>query len=124
MTVAFAGKPGLLIDSNRELEASACKEMLHQRRGERRVLPETHALLEIASIVRQGHGEAQQVELSVALGGHGIESRLFAIDFRLDGGLRLFGGGAVTQFQQASETTSDRAPVLAIVPADAANGAD
>ena len=81
MPVAFARKAGVLIDANRNGEAAPRCEMLHHRRGEWGLLPKAHALREIASIMRQSHGEAQQVELSVGFGGHLIENCLFAIDF-------------------------------------------
>src|ERR1700676_1871963 len=124
MPVAFGGKPDVLIDANRTLKAASRGEMRHQRCGERSVLPETHALREIASIVRQSHGETQQVELSVTFNGPLIENCLFAIDFSFDGGLRFFRGSRVTEFKHAPEATRDRTPMLAVVTADTANGAD
>src|SRR5579862_4314686 len=98
--------------------------MFDQRSGLWSLLPEAHALREIAAIVRQSHGEPQQVELRVAFGGHLIENRLFTIDLRLDGGLRFFSGSYVADFQHSSQTGRDRTPMLTVVTADAANGAN
>ena len=120
----FRREPGVLIDANGNREAASRGEMFHQRRGDWRLLPEAHALREIASIVGERHGKAQQVEFGVPFRGHFVEHRLLAIDLCLDGGLRFVRGNGVADFQQAAETARDCAPLLAVVPADAANRAD
>ena len=53
--MAFGRKTGVLVDEHGRREPPARGEMLHHRRGSRRAFPETHALREIAAIVRQRH---------------------------------------------------------------------
>src|SRR6202023_2850632 len=98
--------------------------MLHKPRGEWGLRPKAHALFKIASIVSQSHAETQQVELSVAFGGHFIENCLLTIDFCFDGGLRFFSRSRVAEFKHSSEASRDRTPMLSIVTANTANGAD
>src|SRR5580704_19232385 len=98
--------------------------MLRQPRGEWGLRPKAHALFKIASIVSQSHGEAQQVELGVAFAGHFIENCLLTIDFRFDGGLRFFRRSPFAEFKHSSEASRDRTPMLSIVTAYTANGAD
>src|ERR1700741_2674581 len=124
MPVSFGCETGVLIDANRKSETAPCGEVCHERCGEWGLLPEAHALREIAAIVRQSHGEAEQVELSVAFGSHFIENCLFAIDFCFDGGLRFFSRHRVADFKHSAEAGRDRAPMLAVVTADPANGSD
>ena len=59
-----------------------------------------------------------------ALGGYGVEHRLFAIDLGFDGGLRFLRGLRVADLQQPPEAAGDRTPLLAVVPAHAADRAD
>src|SRR5580693_6229607 len=122
MPVAFRREAGVLINANCKREASSRGEMCDQGCGEWSLFPEAQALREVAAIVRQSHGEAQQVELSVAFGGHFIENCLFAIDFCFDGGLRLFSGSPFAEFKHSAEASRDRTPMLAVVTADTANG--
>src|SRR5580704_9500951 len=124
MPVAFGRKPGVLINADRKREASSRGEMCDQRRGEWGLLPEAQALREIAAIVCQSNGEAQQIKLSVAFCGHFIENCLFAIDFCFDRALRFFSGSRVAEFKHSTEASRDRTPMLAVVTADTANGAD
>src|ERR1700730_5680486 len=102
MPVAFGREPSVLIDANCKREAAPGCEMCYQRCGEWSLLPEAHALREIATIVRQSHGEAQQVELSITFGSDFIEDRLFTIDFSFDSGLCFFRGSRVAEFKHSS----------------------
>jgi len=124
MPVALGREPGVLIHPNGEREAPALGEMVHDRGGERRALPETHALSQIAAVVRQGHREAQQVELGVAFGGDSIEDGLFPIDLGFDGGLRFFGCSGIAELEQAAQAGGNGAPLFPVVAANAADGAD
>ena len=98
--------------------------MLHERCSLRSLLPKGHALLEITLVVRQGHRKAKQIQFSVAFSAHFFEDRLLAIDFGFDGSLPHFRGSGVPKFQQATKAARDRAPMLAVMATDAANGAD
>jgi hypothetical protein len=121
--VAFSREACVLIDPHGEGEAAALGEMFHDRRGERGALPETHALREIAAVVRHGHREAQEVEFGVRLSAAFLEDRLLAIDLRFDRGLRFFGGNDIAEFEQAAQAARNGAPVFSIVAADAPDGA-
>ena len=96
-------------------------KMIHQRQRCRRLLPEAHALREVAAIVGQRHRQTQQVELAVAFGGYLIENGLFPNDFRFDGGLCFLRRRRVAEFQHAAQSARDSAPVFPVVAADAAN---
>src|SRR5215472_13516755 len=80
MPMAFRGEPGVLVNPNSKREAAACREMFHYRGDDWRLLPEAHALGEIASIVRKRHRKAQEVEFGVGFGGRLVENPLLTID--------------------------------------------
>src|SRR5262245_681046 len=86
MTVALCREAGVLVDADGESETAARREVLLNGCGGGATLPETHALGEIAAIVRQGHRQAEQVEFGVAVGEAGFEGGLLTVDFGFDSG--------------------------------------
>src|SRR5690349_6792828 len=122
--MALGGQTRMLIDKDSARETAARGQMLaYGGRGTVR-FPETHALREIAAIMRESHREPEQIELGVTFRGNRIKHRLLPIDLSLDGRQGFLRRCSVAKLEEATQATGDRTPLLAVVPADAADGAD